>query len=151
MSEKLAIHGGKPVRETPLPYGRHWVDEEDIQAVVDVLRSDWITMGPKIDEFEKAFCHYVGAQFGVAVSSGTAALHGAMFGLDIQPGDEVITTPMTFAATSNAVLYLGGTPVFADINLDGLQDLIIGNYGYYKESWYDEYMDLHSEYASRHE
>ena len=116
MSEKLAIHGGKPIRETPLPYGRHWVEEEDIQAVVNVLRSDWITMGPKIDEFEQSVCCYTGAQYAVAVSSGTAALHGAMFGLGIKPGDEVITTPMTFVATANAILYLGGTPVFADID-----------------------------------
>ena len=116
MSEKLAIHGGKPIRETPLPYGRHWVEEEDIQAVVNVLRSDWITMGPKIDEFEQSVCCYTGAQYAVAVSSGTAALHGAMFGLGIKPGDEVITTAMTFVATANAILYLGGTPVFADID-----------------------------------
>lgn len=116
MSEKLAVHGGKPVRENPLFYGLHWTDEEDIQAVVDVLKSDYITMGSKIDEFEQSICKYLGAKYGVAVSSGTAALHGAMFGLGIQPGDEVITTPMTFAATSNAILYLGGTPVFADID-----------------------------------
>ena len=116
MSEKLAINGGTPVREMPLSYGRHWIDEEDINAVVNVLRSDWITMGAKIDEFEQSFCNYVGAKYAVAVSSGTAALHGAMFGFGIKPGDEVITTPMTFVATSNAILYLGGTPVFADID-----------------------------------
>jgi UDP-4-amino-4,6-dideoxy-N-acetyl-beta-L-altrosamine transaminase len=116
MSEKLAIHGGKPVREEPLTYGKHWIDDEDIQAVADVLRGDWITMGPKIDEFEQSMCCWVGAKCAVAVSSGTAALHGSMFGLGINPGDEVITTPMTFAATSNAILYVGGIPVFADID-----------------------------------
>jgi len=116
MSEKLAVHGGKPVRENPLFYGLHWTDEEDIQAVVDVMKSDYITMGPKINEFEQSVCNYLGAKYAVAVSSGTAALHGAMFGLGIQPGDEVITTPMTFAATSNAIIYLSGNPVFADID-----------------------------------
>lgn len=117
MAVKLAIHGGRPIRETPLSYGGHWVEKEDIQAVVDVLRGDWITMGPKVGEFEQSFCDYIGAKYAIAVNTGTAALHGAMFGLGIQPGDEVITTPMTFAATSNAILYLGGTPVFADIDL----------------------------------
>jgi UDP-4-amino-4,6-dideoxy-N-acetyl-beta-L-altrosamine transaminase len=116
MSEILAIHGGTPVRKTPLTYGRHWIDEEDIQEVVDALRSDWITMGPKIEEFEQAMCNHLSAQHAIAVSSGTAALHGAMFGLGIKLGDEVITTPMTFVATANAILYLGGTPVFADID-----------------------------------
>jgi UDP-4-amino-4,6-dideoxy-N-acetyl-beta-L-altrosamine transaminase len=116
MSENLAINGGRPIREKPLPYGRHWVDEEDIKAVVDILRGDLITMGPKIAEFEQSFCDYLGAKYAIAVSSGTAALHGAMFGLDIKPGDEVITTPMTFAASSNAILYMRGTPIFADID-----------------------------------
>ncbi len=116
MSEKLAIHGGNPIRGKPIFYGRHLVDEEDIQAVVNVLKSDYITMGSKIAEFEQSFCDYLGANYAIAVSSGTAALHGAMFGLDIKPGDEVITTPMTFAASSNAILYMRGTPIFADID-----------------------------------
>lgn len=116
MTTKLAIHGGKPIRNKPLLYGRHWLDEDDIQAVVKVLRSDWLTMGGRVDEFEKVVSDYTGAKYGIALSSGTAALHCCMIGLGIQPGDEVITTPMTFVATSNAVLYMGGKPVFADID-----------------------------------
>jgi perosamine synthetase len=99
-----------------IPYGRQWIDEEDIQAVVEVLRSDWLTTGPKVEEFEEAFAQYVGAKFAVAVSSGTAALHAAMHTLNIRPGDEVIVPPMTFAATANSVVYHGGTPVFADVD-----------------------------------
>tara|TARA_B100000315_G_scaffold184167_1_gene173159 strand:- start:9636 stop:10862 length:1227 start_codon:yes stop_codon:yes gene_type:complete len=116
MSKKLAIHGGKPVRKKPLFYSKHWVDEKDIKAVVKVLRSDWLTMGSSIQRFEKAVAEYAGAKHAIALSSGTAALHGCMFGLGIKPGDEVITSPMTFVASSNAVLYMGGRPVFADIN-----------------------------------
>ena len=99
-----------------IPYGRQWIDEEDIQAVVDVLRSDWLTTGPKIEQFEKAFADFVGAKYAVAVSSGTAALHAAMFALGIGPGDEVIVPAMTFAATANCVVFQGGTPVFADVD-----------------------------------
>lgn len=106
----------KPVRDTLLPYGRQYIDDEDIQAVVDVLRSDWLTTGPKVGEFEQAFADFVGAAQAVAVSNGTAALHAAMFALDIQTGDEVIVTPMTFAASANSILYQGGTPVFADVD-----------------------------------
>lgn len=104
------------MRETFLPYGRQWLDEDDIQAVVDVLKSDYLTTGPKIAGFEQAFARYVGAQYAVAVSNGTAALHAACFAAGIQQGDEVITTPITFAASANSVLYSGGTPVFADID-----------------------------------
>lgn len=103
-----------------LPYGRHWVDERDIQAVVTALRSEWLTTGPTVAEFEEAFAKTVGAQFAVAVSSGTAALHAAAFAAGIGPGDEVITTPMTFAATANCVRYQGGTVVFADVRSDTL-------------------------------
>jgi perosamine synthetase len=103
-----------------LPYGRHWVDEQDIQAVVAALRSDWLTTGPRVAEFEEAFARAAGARFAVAVSSGTAALHAAAFAVGIGPGDEVITTPMTFAATTNAVRYQGGTVVFADVRADTL-------------------------------
>src|SRR5690554_5479417 len=99
-----------------IPYGKQWIDDEDIKAVVEVLKSDYLTTGPKIEEFEEKFAAYVGAKYAVAVSNGTAALHAACFAAGIGEGDEVITTPMTFAATSNAVLYCGGTPVFADIN-----------------------------------
>lgn len=101
-----------------LPYSTQWIEEDDIDAVVDVLRGTYLTTGPTIDAFERAFAEYVGAPYAVAFSSGTAALHAAMLAAGIGPGDEVITTPMTFAATSNAVLYAGGEPVFADIRPD---------------------------------
>jgi perosamine synthetase len=96
------------------------VDEEDVQAVVSVLRSDWLTTGPKVAEFEEAFASYVGTQFAVSFSSGTAALHAASFAADLKPGDEAITTPLTFAATANCALYQGATPVFADVVADTL-------------------------------
>ena len=99
-----------------LPYGHQMVDEADIRAVEEVLRSDWLTTGPMIECFEEAVARRVGAAYGVAVSSGTAALHSAMFALGVGPGDEVIVPPMTFAATANCVLYQGGRPVFADID-----------------------------------
>ncbi len=120
MLERLAIQGGTPVRSTVLPYGRQDINEEDIEAVVQALRSDWLTSGPRIDEFERAFANAVGATDAVAVSSGTAALHAAMFALGIGPGDEVIVTPMTFAASANCVLYQGGIPVFADVDEETL-------------------------------
>ena len=120
MSDRLAIDGGTPVRETMLPYGRQWVDEADVQAVVEVLRSDWLTTGPKVDEFEQAFADFVGAREAVAVSNGTAALHAAMYAVGIGPGDEVIVPPMTFAASANCVVFQGGTPVFADVDPDTL-------------------------------
>lgn len=99
-----------------IPYGRQTIDEDDIQAVVDVLRSDYLTTGPKVAEFEKKVAAYVGAKYAVAVCNGTAALHVACLAAGIQPGDEVITTPITFAASANCVLYCGATPVFADID-----------------------------------
>lgn len=117
---KLAIHGGDPVRQKMLPYGRQRLDEDDIRAVVEVLRSDYLTTGPKVAEFENAFAAFVGAKEAVAVSSGTAALHAAVYAADIGPGDEVITSPMTFAATANCVVFQGGTPVFADVDPDTL-------------------------------
>jgi perosamine synthetase len=116
----LAINGGQPVRETLLPYGRQQIDDDDIAQVIDVLRSDWLTTGPKVDEFERAFAEFVGVEHAVAVSNGTAALHAAMYALGIGPGDEVIVTPMTFAASANCVVYQGGTPVFADVGADTL-------------------------------
>lgn len=115
MMEKLAIEGGSPVRTKLLPYGHQFLDEEDIRAVVEVLRSDWLTTGPKVAEFEESFAAEVGANYAVAVSSGTAALHAAVFAAGVGPGDEVITTPLTFCATANCVLYQGAKPVFADI------------------------------------
>src|SRR5882672_5911959 len=116
----LAIDGGTPVRETMLPYGRQSISEEDIQAVVEVLRSDWLTTGPKVAEFEEALAAWVGAKHAVAFSSGTAALHGAAFAAGFKPGDEAITSPLTFAATANCVLYQGARPVFADVSADTL-------------------------------
>ncbi len=112
---RLAIDGGSPVRQNFLPYGRQSVDEADIAAVVEVLEGDWLTTGPKVAEFEAAWAARVGAQHAMAVNSGTAALHAAVFAAGIGPGDEVIVTPMTFAASANCVLYQGGTPVFADV------------------------------------
>ena len=108
------------MRKTLLPYGRQSIGEDDIQAVVDVLRSDWLTTGPKVAEFEESFAAWVGAKHAVSFSSGTAALHGAAFAAGLKPGDEAITTPMTFAATANCVLYQGATPVFADVSTDTL-------------------------------
>lgn len=99
-----------------IPYGRQTIEEDDIQAVIEVLKSDYLTTGPKIAEFEKMVADYVGAKYAVAISNGTAALHAACFAAGIGAGDEVITTPLTFAASSNCVLYCGGTPVFADVD-----------------------------------
>ncbi len=101
---------------TQLPYGKHSIDDDDIQAVVDVLRSDWLTTGPKVGELESALSEYLGTPHVVAVNSGTAALHCAMNAIGIGPGDEVIVPAMTFAATANAILYQRGTPVFADVS-----------------------------------
>lgn len=116
----LAVNGGRAVRETLLPYGRHEMCEEDIEAVIAVLRSDWITTGPKVAEFEEAVAAYVGAKFAVSFSSGTAALHGAVFAAGLGPGDEAVTTPLTFCATANCLLYQGVAPVFADVSPDTL-------------------------------
>ena len=113
---KLAILGGRPIRDTYLSYGKQTVDESDIQAVVDVLKGDYLTTGPFVKEFEDKVASYVGAKYAVAVSNGTAALHMACFAAGIKEGDEVIVSPMTFAASANAVLYCEGTPVFADID-----------------------------------
>ncbi len=103
-----------------LPYGRQWIDEEDIEAVAQVLRSDWITTGPQVPAFERAVAGFVGAREGVAVSSGTAALHAAVHTLGIQEGDEVIVPTMTFASSANVVVFEGGRPVFADVDPDTL-------------------------------
>jgi len=108
----------QPVRSTLLPYGQQWLDEQDIEAVVQVLRGDFITQGPTIQAFERKVAEYTGAKYAVAFTNGTAALHGACFAAEIGQGDEVITTPITFLASSNCVLYQGGTPVFADIDMD---------------------------------
>ncbi|PAE19807.1 UDP-4-amino-4,6-dideoxy-N-acetyl-beta-L-altrosamine transaminase [Bacillus sp. 7504-2] len=104
------------MRNTYLPYGRQLLDEQDVQAVIDVLQSDYLTTGPSISRFEEALAKYVGAKYAVSFSSGTAALHGACFAAGIKEGDEVITSPMTFAASSNCILYQNGKPIFADID-----------------------------------
>ncbi|MBV8903391.1 MAG: aminotransferase class I/II-fold pyridoxal phosphate-dependent enzyme, partial [Acidobacteriia bacterium] len=103
-----------------LPYGRQSISEADIAAVVDVLRSDWLTTGPAVPVFEERIAAFSGARYGVAVSSGTAALHAAVYAIGIGPGDEVIVPPITFAATANAVVFQGGTPVFADVDPETL-------------------------------
>ena len=103
-----------------IPYGKQSIDADDIEAVIEVLRSDWLTTGPKVPEFESAIAKYVSTKFAVAVCNGTAALHAAMFALGIGPGDEVILPPMTFASTANCIVFQGGTPVFSDIDPDTL-------------------------------
>lgn len=112
----LAIYGGKPVRDKKIFYGHQYLDDADIQAVVDVLKGDFLTCGPNITSLEKALCDLTGAKYCIAISNGTAALHVACMAAGIGPGDEVITTPITFAASANCALYCGATPVFADIN-----------------------------------
>jgi perosamine synthetase len=108
------------VRSSMLPYGRQWVSEEDVAAVVTVLRGDWLTTGPAVSEFERRLASAAGTKEAVAVNSGTAALHAAMFALGIGAGDEVIVPALTFVASANCVVYQGGTPVFADVELDTL-------------------------------
>ena len=101
-----------------LPYSKQFIDEDDINAVADALRSPLITQGPNIEEFEHLLASYCGVQYGVALNSGTSALHAAMYALEIKSGDEVITTPITFVATANAAVYMGARPVFVDIDPD---------------------------------
>jgi perosamine synthetase len=115
-SEKLAINGGKPVRNSLLTYGKQCIQQDDINAVISVLTSDWLTTGPKVAEFEQTFAHSIQAKEAVAVSNGTAALHTAMYALGIRKGDEVIVPTMTFAATANCVAFQGARPVFADVD-----------------------------------
>jgi perosamine synthetase len=119
-SPALAINGGEPVRKDVLPYGHQVIDEDDIAAVVQVMRSDWITCGPVVQQFEETFAAKVGAQFAVTFTSGTAALHAAAAAAGLGPGDEAITSPMTFCATANSILFTGATPVFADVAEDTL-------------------------------
>jgi UDP-4-amino-4,6-dideoxy-N-acetyl-beta-L-altrosamine transaminase len=101
-----------------IPYGRQTIDDEDVKEVCGVLCSDYLTTGPKIEEFERAVADYTGAKYAVSIATDTAALHAACHVAGIGPGDEVITTPITFAASANCVLYCGGRPVFADIDPD---------------------------------
>jgi perosamine synthetase len=120
LADRLAIDGGTPVRARLLPYGRQTIDSADEQAVLEALRSDFLTTGPRVEAFEAAFAAAVGATHAVAFSNGTAALHGAAHAAGLAPGDEAITSPMTFAATANCVRYEGGTVVFADVRDDTL-------------------------------
>ena len=114
--EKPVICGGTPACATPVQYGKQYIDSADILAVTEVLKSPFLTCGPQIPALEKKFCELTGAKYAVAVSNGTAALHIACIAAGIGPGDEVITTPLTFAASANCVSYCGGKPVFADID-----------------------------------
>ena len=120
MNSRLAIDGGAPVREKLLPYGHQTIDEGDRRAINDVLASEWLTTGPKVRQFEQAFARATQSGEAVTVNSGTAALHAAMYALDIGPGDEVIVPALTFAASANCVLYQGGIPVFVDVEPDTL-------------------------------
>lgn len=112
-----------------ISYGKQWISEDDIERVAEVLRSDYLTTGPAVQDFEAAFAKYVGAKYAVAVANGTAALHLSAAALGVQAGSEVITTPITFAATSNCILYNSGTPIFTDITERGL----IGPFGIEKK------------------
>src|SRR2546425_270365 len=114
--EKLALLDGTPVRAALLPYAHHTIEADDIAAVTEALASDWITQGPTLARFERALADRAGAKHAVAFASGTAALHGACWAAGLGASDEAITTPLTFAATANAVVYQGAWPVFADID-----------------------------------
>ncbi len=115
---KFNINHKSYTRETYLSYGKQSIDEDDIQEVIKVLRSDYLTTGPCVKIFEENIANYVGAKYAVAFSNGTAALHGACFAAGIGEGDEVIVSPMTFAASSNAILYCGGIPIFCDMDIN---------------------------------
>ncbi len=117
-----AVRGGAPIRSVPLPYGRHQLEEADIEAVVASLRSGSLTGGAGIERFERALAERCQVGYAVAVANGTAALHVALDAIGVGPGDDVITTPLTFAASANAALYLGATPVFADVGEDRCLD-----------------------------
>ncbi len=116
--EKLALAGGNPVREKKIYYGRQYIDQDDINAVTETLQSNYITCGPRVKKLEESLAEYTGAKYAVGVSNGTAALHIACIAAGIGPGDEVITTPLTFAASANCAFYCGAKPVFADIEED---------------------------------
>ncbi len=115
MDRTPAIKGGTPIRTKNLYYGHQYLDKQDYEAVLAVLKSDYLTCGPKITELEQCLCKLTGAKYAIAVSNGTAALHIACLAAGVGAGDEVITTPITFAASANCALYCGATPVFADI------------------------------------
>jgi len=115
MPERLALHGGPPVRQDFLPFHRPWIDEVAIKMVVEVLESGWLTKGPKTEAFEMAFQGYIGCRHAIGLNSCTAGLHLALVALGIGPGDEVITSPITFPATANVIVHQGARPVFADV------------------------------------
>ena len=119
-ADRLALHGGRPVRDALLPYGRQSISEADIAEVARVLRGDWLTTGPDVARFEGRLAEAVGARHAVAVSNGTAALHAMLAAVGVGPGDEVLVPAITFAATANAAVYLGATPVFVDVEPDTL-------------------------------
>ena len=119
-SEKLAVQGGAPVRSSFLPFHQPQMDVDDEQAVVDTLRSGWLTTGPRTKNFETELAAYTGSGYCVAVNSCTAALHLALEAIDVGPGDEVITSPITFASTANVIVHRGARPVFADVEPDTL-------------------------------
>ena len=116
MNQQLAIFGGEPIRASPIHYGKQYIDNADVLSVSSVLVGELITTGPQVELVEKKLCELTGAKYAVVVSSGTAALHCACLAAGIKTGDEIITTPLTFAASANCILYCGATPVFADIN-----------------------------------
>ena len=118
MSQKSASSSGEPVRSTFLPFALPYIQEDEIEEVVETLRSGWITTGPKTKRFEEQFREYIGSKYAIAVNSCTAALHVALAAIGVGSGDEVITSPLTFCSTANVVVHLGGTPVFADIGED---------------------------------
>lgn len=116
MENKLAILGGIPIRNSYLPYGKQVIGEDDVKSIIDIINSDYLTTGPTVTLFEEKVAQYVGAKYAVAVANGTAALHAACFAAGLKEGDEVITSPLTFAASANCILYCKAKPVFADIN-----------------------------------
>lgn len=120
MPEQLAVNGGPPVRQEFLPFHRPWIDEAAIRSVAQVLESEWITRGPKTEEFEEAFRGYIGCRHAIGLNSCTAGLHLALAALGIGRGDEVITTPITFPATANVIIHQGAKPVFVDVDEETL-------------------------------
>src|SRR5256884_5775861 len=118
--EKLALVGGPRVRGTLLPYARQTIDSGDIASVSEALSADWITQGPTLARFERTLAERGGVKYAVAFTNGTAALHAACWAAGLGPGDRAITTPLTFAATANAVVYQGARPIFADIDKETL-------------------------------
>lgn len=121
MKEELALFGGTPVRTALLQYGKQSIDQEDVKAVVECIQGDYLTTGPTVREFEARLAQAAGAEYAVAVSNGTAALHIACMAAGLKAGDEVITTPLTFAASANCARYCGAVPVFADIDAGTFQ------------------------------